>query len=184
MQGRRDDDDSGTAGRFRALALPHLDEVYTLARHLLRDAADADDATQDCFLRALRHFETFRGDDIRPWLFAILRNVCRGARQPSREVGVADEPTDDAAPLWSDARETPEGEMLRRRDADAVRALVDALPLAFREVIVLREINDLSYREIAEIVGVPVGTVMSRLARGRALLRTAWLGADQKEQTP
>jgi RNA polymerase sigma-70 factor, ECF subfamily len=181
MQGRRDDEESGAAGSFRALALPHLDEVYTLARYLLRDAADADDATQDCFLRALKHFETFRGGDIRPWLFAILRNVCRGARQPVREIAVADEPTDDAAPMWSEERETPEGELLRRRDADAVRALVDALPLAFREVLVLREINDLSYREIAEIVGAPVGTVMSRLARGRALLRAAWLAADQRE---
>lgn len=181
MQGRRDDEESGTAARFRALALPHLDEVYTLARHLLRDAADADDATQECFLRALRHFETFRGPEIRPWLFAILRNVCRGARQPSREIAGPDDAADDAAPLWSDEAATPEGEMLRQRDADAVRGLVDALPLMFREVIVLREINDLSYREIAEIVGVPVGTVMSRLARGRALLRAAWLAADREE---
>jgi RNA polymerase sigma-70 factor, ECF subfamily len=172
-----DGHDPERARRFRDAALPHLDEVYTLARYLLRQAADADDAVQECYLRALRHFDTFRGGAIRPWLFAILRNVCH-ASFAKRGFGDQDI-TDDAIPLWSEAPETPETLILRRRDEQSIREMVSALPGPFREAIVLREINDLSYREIAEIVGAPVGTVMSRLARARAMLRAAWLAAEE-----
>jgi RNA polymerase sigma-70 factor (ECF subfamily) len=183
MQDGRDTSE-GSAARFRALALPHLDAVYTLARYLLGNAADAEDATKQAFLRALRHFDSFRGPAIKPWLFAILRNVCREARRPARETPVATdldaEPKD--APLWREDGETPESEVLRRRDAEAIRRLLDALPEAFREVLVLREIDDLSYREIADIVGAPIGTVMSRIARGRAMLRDAWIAADGGER--
>jgi RNA polymerase sigma-70 factor, ECF subfamily len=84
--------------------------------------------------------------------------------------------------LWSEARETPETETLRRRDAEQIRSLVAALPEPFREAVVLREINELSYREIADVAGVPVGTVMSRLARARAMLREAWNAAEEKGQ--
>jgi RNA polymerase sigma-70 factor (ECF subfamily) len=171
--------DSERTRRFRELALPHLDEVYTLARYLLRNAADADDAVQDCYLRALKHFETFRGGPIRPWLFAILRNVCRSA-YAQRRFAPEDDVAQDAPPLWSEAVETPESQMLRQHTAETVRSMVSALPDVFREVIVLREINDLSYDEIAGVVGVPIGTVMSRLARGRSLLRAAWLAAEEK----
>jgi len=167
--------------RFREAALPHLDEVYTLARYLMRNAADAEDAVQECYLRALRHFDTFRGGAIRPWLFAILRNVCRAAFA-LRDAN-AEEPTDDAVlPLWGEAPETPEAQVLRRRDDETIRAMVSDLPDAFREVLVLREVDDLSYREIADIVGAPIGTVMSRLARGRLLLRAAWLAAEERAQ--
>ena len=175
-----DVNDPERARRFRDAALPHLDEVYTLARYLLRSAADADDAVQECYLRALKHFDTFRGGAIRPWLFAILRNVCKMTYAQRNLAG--DEPAEDAVPLWSEAAETPEVQILRRRDDQAIRDMVSALPDAFREAIVLREINDLSYREIAEIVGAPVGTVMSRLARGRSMLRAAWLAAEEKAQ--
>jgi RNA polymerase sigma-70 factor, ECF subfamily len=179
-------DDDGRAGRFRDLALPHLDEVYTLARYLLGNAADADDAVQECYLRAYRHFDTYRGPEIKPWLFAILRNVCHSTRARSvaapHPAGAAEDIDETAVPIWNETAETPEKAVLRRHDADTIRKLVAALPLPFREVIVLREIDDLSYREIADIVGVPVGTVMSRLARARAMLRTAWLVADGKEQ--
>jgi RNA polymerase sigma-70 factor (ECF subfamily) len=171
-------DDPERARRFRDAALPHLDEAYTLARYLLRNAADAEDAVQDCYLRALKHFDTFRGGAIRPWLFAILRNVCKGVYAQRRF-----EPEDeavDAPPLWGEPVETPETYVLRQHDAVSIQALVNALPEVFREVIVLREINDLSYDEIAGIVGVPIGTVMSRLARGRSMLRTAWLAAEEK----
>ena len=172
--------DPERARRFRDAALPHLDEVYTLARYLLRNASDADDAVQDCYLRALRHFDTFRGGPIRPWLFAILRNVCR-ARFAERSGGEQPACTaEDAVPMWSEPSETPESQVLRHRDDQSIRAMVSALPDAFRETLVLREINDLSYREIAEIVGAPVGTVMSRLARARAMLRAAWLAAEEK----
>jgi RNA polymerase sigma-70 factor (ECF subfamily) len=173
--------DPERARRFRDAALPHLDEVYTLARYLLRNATDADDAVQECYLRALRFFDTFRGGPIRPWLFAILRNVCHSAHA-KRRFAPEEDATEDAPPLWSETVETPESQMLRQHNAETIRAMVGALPDVFREVIVLREINDLSYDEIAGVVGVPIGTVMSRLARGRSMLRKAWLAAE--EMTP
>src|SRR4051794_29515215 len=141
--------DPERARRFRQAALPHLDEVYTLARYLLRNGADADDAVQDCYLRALKHFDTFRGEAIRPWLFAILRNVCKGTySQRSLE---AHQLAEDTVPLWSEATETPEAQILRRCDDQSIREIVTALPDVFREVIVLREINGLAYGDIAEI---------------------------------
>jgi len=171
------------AQRFRDTALPHLDAVYTLARYLLGNASDAEDAVQECCLRAFRHFETFRGGAVKPWLLAILRNVCRAeyARRSGTVVGLggAGELPDDAAPLWNEAREAPDAAALRRLDAETMRTLIADLPAAFRKVIVLREINDLSYREIAQVIDAPVGTVMSRLARARSLLREGWLAAEK-----
>jgi RNA polymerase sigma-70 factor, ECF subfamily len=167
------------AAQFRALALPLLDDVYTLARYLLGSAADADDAVQECYLRAFRHFDTYHGPAIKPWLFTILRNVCNAefarrskARLRNREADA--ETLEDTTPLWQEIRDTPETALLRELDATTIRGLVAALPAQFREAIVLREINDLSYREIADVIGAPVGTVMSRLARARFMLRAAW----------
>ncbi len=179
------DSDPERARRFRDAALPHLDEVYTLARYLLKNAADAEDAVQECYLRALRHYDGFRGSAIKPWLMAILRNVCRAeyARRASHSIG-DDDASEDAAPLWQEPPPSPEVEILRRNDGETIRRLLDALPTAFREVLVLREINDLPYRDIAEVVGAPVGTVMSRLARARAMLREAWLAAEHQEPKP
>lgn len=179
-------DDPDRARRFRELALPYLDDVYTLARYLLRDDADAQDAVQDCYLRAFRHFDSYRGPAIKPWLFAILRNVCNA--EFARRASARTKPIDDAPeaadqpPLWAEAQETPEGTALRERDAASIRGLIDGLAEPFRETFVLREINQLSYREIADAAGVPVGTVMSRLARARALLRTAWLAKEESSQ--
>ena len=170
------------ARRFHDAALPYLDDVYTLARYLLRNSADAEDAAQECYLRALRHFDTYRGPAMKPWLFAILRNICRG--EFSRRSGAAlemdseTEEDEDATPLWQEAQASPETEMLRARDTEAIRRLVADLPAPFREAIVLREINDLSYREIADVIGAPVGTVMSRLARARSMLRKAWTAEE------
>ena len=175
-------DDPEKARRFRDAALPHLDDVYTLARYLLRDAADAEDAVQECYLRALKHFDSYRGPAMKPWLFAILRNVCRAefARRASSPTAPIEDVPEDAAqtPLWHDAPETPEAQMLRRWDASTIRRLVEALAEPFRETFVLREIHELSYREIADVVGAPVGTVMSRLARARAMLRSAWMAEE------
>jgi RNA polymerase sigma-70 factor (ECF subfamily) len=169
-----------TAERFRRAALPHLDALYNLARYLLRNPTDAEDAVQECYLRALRHFDSLRGADVKPWLLAILRNVCRvefgrRARVVLYDTNSEHGEEDVAVPLWQETQETPEAELMRKLDAKTIQSMVAALPEAFREVIVLREIEDLSYREIADVVGAPVGTVMSRLARGRALLREAWL---------
>jgi RNA polymerase sigma factor (sigma-70 family) len=178
------DDDPEKARRFRDAALPHLDDVYTLARYLLRDAADAEDAVQECYLRALRHFDSYRGPAMKPWLFAILRNVCRAefARRASSPTAPIDDVPDDAeqTPLWHEAQETPEAQMLHRWDSTTIGRLVAALAEPFRETLVLREIHDLSYREIADIVGAPVGTVMSRLARARAMLRSAWMAEEEQ----
>jgi RNA polymerase sigma factor (sigma-70 family) len=174
--------DPGKAQRFRDAALPYLDDAYTLARYLLRDANDAEDAVQECYLRALKHFDSYRGPAIKPWLFAILRNVCRVefARRASSPAATEDLPDDaEQTPLWRESQETPEAQLLRRRDAGTIRRLVIALEEPFRETFVLREIHDLSYREIADIIEAPVGTVMSRLARARALLRAAWLAEEE-----
>ena len=175
-----DNDDKGR--RFRVAALPHLDDVYTLARYLLRDGTDAEDAVQECYLRALRHFDTYRGPAMKPWLFAILRNICRGefSRRSGAPLNMGDEAeeNEDAAPLWQEAQASPETEVLRQWDGETIRRLVADLPDPFREAIVLREINDLSYREIADVIGAPVGTVMSRLARARSMLRKAWVAEE------
>src|SRR5215467_1785195 len=178
------DDDPEKARRFREAALPYLDDAYTLARYLLRNADDAEDAVQECYLRAFRHFDSYCGPAMKPWLFAILRNVCRAEyarRAASPNTGIDD--TAEAAeqtPLWREEQQTPEADLLRERDASTIRRLVDTLAEPFKETFVLREINDLSYREIADAIGAPVGTVMSRLARARAMLRSAWL-AEQEQ---
>jgi RNA polymerase sigma-70 factor (ECF subfamily) len=120
---------------------------------------------------------------MKPWLFAILRNVCRA--EYARRAASPNTPIDDVpeaaeqAPLWHEPQETPEAQIVRERDASTIRRLVEALAEPFKETFVLREIQNLSYREIADAVGVPVGTVMSRLARARAMLRTAWTAEQE-----
>ena len=175
--------DHERARRFRDAALPHLDDVFVLARYLMRNAADAEDAVQECYLRALRHFDGYRGPAMKPWLLTILRNVCNAefARR-GKEALPADyaeeEPAAEELPMWQEPPASPKSLMLRRQDGDTIRRLVAALPRPFREVIVLREINDLSYQEIAQVAGMPVGTVMSRLARARSMLRSSWNAAE------
>jgi RNA polymerase sigma-70 factor (ECF subfamily) len=170
------------AQRFRDAALPHLDDVYSLARCLLRNTADAEDAAQECYLRAYRYFDTFSGPAIKPWLLTILRNVChaeyaRRARITTVELQSEEEDI-GSAPIWQAENDTPENAILTQIDAETARQLIEALPEPFRETLILREINDLSYREIALVVDAPVGTVMSRLARARAMLRKAWIAQD------
>jgi RNA polymerase sigma factor (sigma-70 family) len=168
---------------FQAAALPHLDDVYTLARYLMRNTHDAEDAVQECFLRALRHFDSYRGPAMKPWLLAILRNVCNAefARRSKEEVPTdytQEESLAEEMPMWQEPQASPEKMIVRRQDTATIRRLVAELPEPFREAIVLREMNNLSYQEIAQVAGVPVGTVMSRLARGRAMLRAAWNAAE------
>ena len=175
--------------RFRDAALPHLDEVYTLARYLMRNTSDAEDAVQECYLRALRHFDSYRGPAMKPWLLTILRNVCNAefARRGRVEVPtdyVQDELVAEDMPMWQEPQASPEKVILQQQDRATIRRLVEELPEPFREAIVLREVNDLSYKEIAEVAGVPVGTVMSRLARARAMLRSAWNTAETATARP
>ena len=175
------DNDPDKARRFRELALPCLDDVYTLARYLLRDASDADDAVQECYLRAQRRFDSFRGPAMKPWLLAILRSACyeklarRGRHETSTDLANSRRPA--AGPsLWRQPETPPCPAMPNRQDSAVVRRLIAALPIPLREAFVLREFNGLSYREIAEVVSAPVETVMSRLARARAML--LWKATD------
>lgn len=132
-------DDLQKAQRFREAALPHLDDVYTLARYLLRDASDAEDAVQECYLRALKHFDSYRGPAMKPWLFAILRNVCNAeyARRAHRPSAIEDMPdASEQTPIWQESEASPETEVLRSRDAGAIRKLIETLAEPFKEAFV------------------------------------------------
>jgi RNA polymerase sigma-70 factor (ECF subfamily) len=156
------------AQRFRALVLPHLDAAYGFARFLARDATLAEDLVQEAFLKAYRGFPGFRGGDPRAWLFAIVRSVfLTRLRRPD----VWSE-ADDVDSVPADA-DTPEAAVLRAGEVETVRGAIEALPEPFREALVLRELEEMSYRQIAEITSAPIGTVMSRLARARQMLTTA-----------
>jgi RNA polymerase sigma-70 factor (ECF subfamily) len=163
--------DPESARRFRAAAMPLLDDAYNFARYLCRDADAAEDIVQDAYLRALRGFAGFRGDDLKPWLFAIVRN-CFHSRA---KAGGRDAPPEAAEGIAEAAEEeTPESLLIRSEEHEALRGLIAALPVHYREVLVLRELDHLSYREIAAAIEAPTGTVMSRLARARELLAAAW----------
>ena len=160
--------------RFAASILPHLDAAYNLARWLVRDAHDAQDVVQDALVRALRHFDGFRGGDPRPWLMAIVRNAAFAwlrARRPD-EIEVPDDEL-DAALAGGAPPSDPESLAIRRAERREIDAAIASLPIALREAIVLRELEELSYRDIARITDVPIGTVMSRLSRARHLLAIA-----------
>ena len=152
------------------MALPHLDAAYNLARWLTRNDQDAQDLVQTAFLRAYRFMDGYHGDGARAWLLTIVRNTyytsLRDSRAQRDDIGFDEE----VHGYDEEGCGNPE-EILARADAkDAVDHALQALPRPFREVLVLKEIDDLSYKEIADIVGIPIGTVMSRLARGRKLL--------------
>jgi len=154
---------------FEETVLPHLDAAYNLARWLTRNERDADDVVQESFLRALRHFKSFKGGDARPWLLAIVRNTyytwLKHNRLPEEEILL-----DEAKHPHSDDSSNPEQLLLRERDRQILRSALRRLPPEFLEVIVLREFEELSYKQIAEVIHVPSGTVMSRLARARRRL--------------
>src|SRR5690242_4097024 len=143
-----DDVGDERARRFRVLTLPCLDDAYRLAYFLMRNRTDAEDAVQECYLRALRHFDTYRGPAIKPWLLAILRNVCYGAfAKRGQQEQLADDEDQAEQALWQEPEAAPDSAMLSWQESVAVRKLVDSLPAPFREAIVLREFNDMSYRE-------------------------------------
>jgi len=156
--------------RFEKLVAPHLDAAFNLARWLTRDDHDAQDIVQDSALRALRFLDGLRGDDARPWLLGIVRNSTWSWLQANRpsELTAADE--EGVPQLPAPPRDEPEASAIQRADARLLNEAIAALPPPLREVIVLRELEDLSYRQIAQIADIPIGTVMSRLARARKLL--------------
>ncbi|AHI63680.1 RNA polymerase sigma factor [Burkholderia thailandensis] len=187
-EGGEDEQDGEAAAargeRFRTLALPHLDAAYNLARWLCGNASDAEDVVQDACMRAFRFLDSCRGDNARPWLLTIVRHTWYTEwrrRANAHEVAATDAlDAADSPDDWQPAAEDPLALLMRSEDAHRVNAALAKLPPEYREVLVLREMEDLSYREIAAIADVPVGTVMSRLARARRRL-AALLGGAHDE---
>jgi RNA polymerase sigma-70 factor, ECF subfamily len=157
--------------------VPHLDAAYRFARWLCRPPSDADDIVQEAFLRAFRAFEGLRGGDVKAWLLTIVRNCHATALEQSRRRATV--PLPEEYP----GEASPDPETLSAADQErrALERVIATLPQEHREVLLLREMEDLSYREIASITQVPIGTVMSRLARARAALRGNWLAAAAGE---
>jgi len=155
---------------FEELILPHLDAAYNLARWLTRNTQDAEDVVQEAYLRAFRFFGGFRGGNARTWLLKIVRNTCYTWLHQNRAQQVTD-PFDEQANTDVTESQNPETLLLRRADGQLLNQALEELPMAFREVLVLLEVEGLSYKEIAEMLGIPIGTVMSRLARARQRLR-------------
>jgi RNA polymerase sigma-70 factor (ECF subfamily) len=170
--------------RFDAQVLPHLDAAYRFARWLARSPADADDVLQEAMLRAFRGFDGLRGGDVKAWLFTIVRNChLTGAAQRDRRgfVPLPDEGDPQHAALVSSAP-GPESASMRRDEERSLARLLEHLPPEHREVLILREIEELDYREIAAVTQVPIGTVMSRLARARAALKARWSVTREEER--
>jgi len=168
-------DDRERLQLFEQTVLPHLDAAYNLARWLAGNDHDAQDVAQEASLRAFRFFASFRGGDARAWLLAIVRNTfyswLRKNRPPENTVEM-----DDETMAAADASTNAEALSPQFADAATVRLAVAELPVEFREIVILREMEGFSYKEIADLAGVPIGTVMSRLARARALLRKRLAG--------
>src|SRR5581483_5149301 len=160
---------------FEAEALVHLDSLYRTARRLVRSAADAEDLVQDTYLKAFRAADQFRpGTNLRAWLFTILHNSARNrVRDRARDLVTIDSEAVDSAgdaPPGGEPADTPESLLLAGTLAPALQAAVDALPDQFRQAVWLRDVEEFSYAEIADMLSIPVGTVMSRISRGRRLL--------------
>jgi RNA polymerase sigma factor (sigma-70 family) len=176
------------AARFQDVILPHLDAAHNLARYLSGDATAAEDIVQEAYLRAFRAFGDFRGGSSKAWILTIVRNCHLNWRadqrrrsniEPLESMSHTDDPAFEDADISERAdlprdETTPESILAQRMEADEVRLVLAGLPEAFREALVLRELECLSYREISDVTSIPIGTVMSRLARARALFAIAW----------
>jgi RNA polymerase sigma factor (sigma-70 family) len=162
---------SSPASRFRELVIPHADAAFSLARYLARDPVAAEDVAQEALLKAFRNLETLRGP-VKPWLLAIVRNAYFDWRRRGDDARTVTGPAAEFAMEQApDAgQESAETTLIRQGDVTALRAAIEAIPEPFREALVLRDLEELSYREVAEVTGAPMGTVMSRLARARRML--------------
>jgi RNA polymerase sigma-70 factor (ECF subfamily) len=171
--------------RFEQLVLPHLDAAYRFARWLSRSASDADDIVQEAVLRAFRGFDTLRGSDVKAWLLTIVRNCHLTAlkqRQRHTFVPLPEEHDAEDGHAMVATTPDPESTSMRRDEERTFDRLMSALPQEQREILVLREIEEMGYREIAAVIDVPIGTVMSRLARARTALKARWL--EETEEDP
>jgi RNA polymerase sigma-70 factor (ECF subfamily) len=176
--------------QFDLIIAPHLPAAYSLARFLTRSSEAAEDLCQDAFLRAFRSLDTFRGGDARAWILTIVRNLCHSWMRTQRSqptvvslhgneraaAATSPEETSDepACDLNLCDFESPERALIRVAEVEEIRAILCAIPQPFQEVLILRELEDLTYRQIAEMTGAPLGTVMSRLSRARELFLAAW----------
>jgi RNA polymerase sigma-70 factor, ECF subfamily len=176
----------GSDNVFAAVALPHLDAAFNLARWLTGSAADAEDVVQEAMVRALMYFPSFRGGSSRAWILQIVRNTAYGALKARRGERMAGRASLDEATAIEDIpdpADDPEKALILSDALDRIDALLEALPLELRETLVLRELEELSYREIAQVTAVPIGTVMSRLWRARRMLvKIAAQGDPQGEK--
>jgi RNA polymerase sigma factor (sigma-70 family) len=164
--------DPKIAQRFEKLVLPHMNSAFNVARWLTRNDQDAQDVVQEAYLRAFRFFDTFRGEDARAWLLAIVRNTFYTwyQQEHAADTTIFEEELHSLETCGADRDDSPEAMLVRNENVQQVHKALRSLRLDYREVVVLRELEELSYKEIASIVGIPIGTVMSRLARGRQQL--------------
>jgi len=166
---------------FEASVLPHMSAAYNFARWLLRDEGGAEDVVQESYLRALKYFRGYHGGDSRAWLLTIVRNTSYNWLQQNRSRELMN-PIDDATEALTATNDAnPETVLLQRIDQDLIRQALTELPIEFREVLILREMEGLSYKEIAALADLPIGTVMSRLARARARLQQRLAGRLNQE---
>jgi len=166
------------AETFERIMLPHLDAAHNLARWLTRNEQDAQDVVQEAYLRAFRFFDGYRGGDGKAWLLEIVRNTCRTLHR-RQSGGAASVPFEETAQIPDTAAASPEETLAGREEIDMLRNCIDALPDEFREVLVLRELEEMSYRDIAEATSLAIGTVMSRLSRARKRLQDC---ADRRKE--
>lgn len=164
------------AQQFEKAALPHLSAAYNLARWLVRDDHQAQDMVQEAYIRALKYFSSFHGDNIRPWLLSIVRNTCytwiKSNKKDDGQIEFdEDRDTGEFESAFGGTDNNPETMLLNKQVVSRVNLAIRSLPPVFREVLILRELEGMSYEEIASVVAVPAGTVMSRLARARTMLR-------------
>jgi len=173
----------GGASRFEQLVLPQLDAAYNLARWLTRNANDAEDVVQDACERALRYFDAFHGGEPKAWFLTIVRHASYDWIKRNRPAEFIPDGTDALERAADTVSPTPEQAALRSASGAALSEAIAALPLGYREVLILRELEEMPYRDIARVVDIPIGTVMSRLARARALLQRSPLLISIRERS-
>jgi RNA polymerase sigma factor (sigma-70 family) len=172
-------DDQPLAG-FEELAMPLFDSLYNFARWLVHNKSNAEDLVQETYLKALRSFASFQpGTNFRAWMFRILRNTFLSSRSTLGQRMTVELDSEDDAPVFPAISANPESLLIERSQENAVRNAIERLPVNFREVLLLCDVEDASYREISEILSIPIGTVMSRLARARKAVRESVLGVPR-----